>query len=334
HLRPVLSLNTSTGAITGTTSAAVTFNFTITATDSLGATGNRAYSIVVNAPISVTPASLPNTTQGVAYSQAVTGSGGTGALTYSVSAGALPSGVSSNASSGALTGTPSAAGTFNFTITPTDTVGASGSQSYSVTINAPLTVNPASLAGGTVSTAYSQTVSATGGTGASTFAVTSGSLPTGLSLNVSSGEITGTPTSAATFNFTITATDTVGATGSRAYSVTVSAASLTVSPTTLPAPTRGVAYSQTITTSGGTAPYTYSVTGSLPTGLSLNTSTGAITGTSSASGTFNFTINASDSLGATGSRAYSVVVNVAISVAQAALANAAKSAAYSESVTD
>ena len=87
-----MSLNTSTGAITGTSSAAGSFNFTITATDSLGATGNRAYTIVVNAPVSVNPASLPATTQGVAYSQSVSSTGGTGAVTFAVTAGSLPTG--------------------------------------------------------------------------------------------------------------------------------------------------------------------------------------------------------------------------------------------------
>ena len=329
-----LSLNGSTGAITGSTSASGTFNFTITATDSVGATGSRAYSVVVNAPVAVNPATLPASTQGIAYSQTVTSTGGTGGATFNVTIGALPTGLSLNGATGAISGTASAAGTFNFTVTGTDTLGATGSRAYSVTINAPITVNPASLPTGNVGSAYSQTVSASGGTGASTFVVTVGALPTGLSLNSSSGAITGTPSSAATYNFTITATDTVGATGSRAYSVTVTASSLTVSPATLPATTQGVAYSQSVTASGGTAPYTYAViVGALPTGLSLNGSSGAITGTSSASGTFNFTITATDSLGATGSRAYSVVVNTAISVAPASLPNTTQGVAYSQTVT-
>ena len=295
-----LSLNSSSGAITGTPSASGTFNFTVTATDSLGSTGARAYSVTINAALSIAPASLPATTQGVAYSQLVTASGGTGAPIFAVSAGALPTGLTVNVVSGAITGTSSAAGTFNFTITATDTVGATASHAYSVIVNAPLTVNPASLPAPTVGAVYSQSISVTGGTGASTFAVTAGSLPTGLSLNAATGAITGTPTSAATFNFTITATDTLGATGARAYSVTVSpAAALSIAPASLPATTRSLAYSQTVIASGGTAPYTYAVTvGSLPTGLSLNSSTGAITGTSSAAGSFNFTITATDSFGA------------------------------------
>src|SRR4029450_10454962 len=94
-------------------------------------------------------------------------------------------------------------------------------------------------------------------------------------------------------------------------------AALTLNPTSLPATTQNIAYSQTVTASNGTAPYTYALVGSLPTGLSLNASTGAITGTPTAAGTFNFTINASDSLGAFGSRAYSIVINATMSLAAA-----------------
>ena len=111
-------------------------------------------------------------------------------------------------SSGSLTGTPTAGGTFNFTVTATDsstgTGPYTGSRAYTLTINAPtITVNPASLPAGTVGSAYSQSITATGGTAPHTFAVTAGTLPAGLSLS-SSGSLTGTPTAGGTFNFTVT----------------------------------------------------------------------------------------------------------------------------------
>ena len=103
-----------------------------------------------------------------------------------------------NAANGAITGTPTTAATSNFTITATDGLGATGARAYAVTINAAITVNPATLPNGTVGVAYSQTVSATGGNGSYTFSVSAGSLPAGLSLNAGTGAITGTPTTAAT----------------------------------------------------------------------------------------------------------------------------------------
>src|SRR4030095_9341396 len=227
----------------------------------------------VKAAITVKPATLPNGTVGVAYSQTVSATGGTGSYTFSVSAGSLPAGLSLNAATGAITGTPTTAATSNFTITATDGLGATGARAYSVTINPAITVNPATLPNGTVGVAYSQTVSATGGTGSYTFSVSAGSLPAGLSLNAATGAITGTPTAVATSNFTITATDGLSATGTRAYTVAVNTA-IAVNSATLPTAMLGTAYSQTVVATGGTGSYVFTVsTGSLPAGLSLNAST-------------------------------------------------------------
>ena len=327
-----LSLNAATGAITGTPTAAATSNFTITATDGLGATGARAYSVTINAAITVNPATLPNGTVGTAYSQTVSATGGTGSYTFSVSVGSMPAGLSLNAATGAITGTPTTAATSNFTITAADGLGA-GARAYSVTMNAGVAVNPATLPNGAVGVAYSQTVTATGGNGSYAFSVSAGSLPAGLSLNAATGAITGTPTTAATSNFTITATDGLGATGARAYSVTINAA-ITVNPATLPGGTLGTAYSQTVSATGGTGSYTFSVSaGSLPAGLSLNAATGAITGTPTTAATSNFTITATDGLGATGARAYSITVNAAITVNPSTLPTAMLGSVFTQTVT-
>ncbi|CUB00471.1 Putative Ig domain, partial [Pannonibacter indicus] len=152
-----------------------------------------------------------------------------------------------------------------------------------------ITLSPAagSLTAGQVSTAYSQTFTASGGSGSYTYAVTSGALPAGLSLNAGNGQLTGTPTTAGTANFTITATDGNNDTGSAAYSLLINAApvTITLSPAagSLTAGQAGTAYSQSVSASGGTGPYTYAVTsGALPAGLTLNTNTGDISGTPTA----------------------------------------------------
>src|SRR5204862_4616591 len=145
-----------------------------------------------------------------------------------------------------------------------------GTGSYTLIINCPgLTVNPPSLPSGTQGTAYSQTISATGGFGSYSFAVTSGSLPNGLTLNA--GTLSGTPTLPGTFNFTITATDSNSCPSSRAYTVFIACPAITVNPASLPDGAVGTVYNQTITAGGGTAPYTYlAITGALPAGLTLN----------------------------------------------------------------
>jgi len=175
-----------------------------------------------------------------------------------------------------------------------------------------ITVNPATLPNGTVGTGYNQIVSASGGTPPYAFAVSSGALPTGLTLNSSTGAITGTPTAAGTFTFTITATDATGCSGSRLYTITIASTgcpAITLSPMTLPAATAQVFYSQSVTASGGTAPYAYTVSsGALPAGLTLNPATGLISGTPLQGGLFNFTIRATDTNGCIGAQPYTLAV--------------------------
>jgi PKD repeat protein len=172
--------------------------------------------------ITLSPSSpLPGGTVGTAYSQTITASGGTAPYTYAVTAGSLAGSGLSLSSQGTLSGTPTTANTYTFTVTATDNNGCTGSQGYSVTITCPtITELPSSLPRGTVSAAYSQTITASGGTAPYTYAVTLGTVPTGLSLS-SAGLLSGTPTTAGTYSFTVTATDTYGCTGSQAYSVTV-----------------------------------------------------------------------------------------------------------------
>ncbi len=122
--------------------------------------------------------------------------------------------------------------------------------------------------------------------------------------------ISGTPTVAGTASFTITAQDFAGETAHQNYSVTISSTPLALSPSTLPGwDINQPGYNQTVVASGGTSPYTYSVTtGALPLGLSLNSTTGVISGTPTAAGTASFTITAQDFAGETAHENYSVTI--------------------------
>ena len=298
-----LTLNSSSGVLSGTPSATGDFSFTVTATDTLGGSASQAYTVTI-APATVTtltlsPTTLPNGDVAAAYSQTITATGGTGPYTFATTSGTLPTGLTL-ASSGVLSGTPTATGSFSFTITGTDsaTPAHTGSQAYTVTINAAVAITTTTLPNGTQGTAYSQTIHATGGSGTYTFNTTTGTLPTGLTLNSSSGVLSGTPSATGGFSFTVTATDTLGGSASQAYTVTIAPATvttLTLSPTTLPNGDVAAAYSQTITATGGTGPYTFATTtGTLPTGLTL-ASTGVLSGTPTATGSFSFTITGTDS---------------------------------------
>src|SRR5262249_22155489 len=123
---------------------------------------------------------------------------------------------------GVLSGTPVQAGTFNFTVTATDTNGCPGSQAYTLVIgNCPaITITPSTLPSGTVGTAYNQTLTATGGTPNYSFSLSAGALPAGLTLSAT-GMLAGTPGAAGSFNFTVRATDQNGCFGERAYTLTL-----------------------------------------------------------------------------------------------------------------
>jgi hypothetical protein len=290
------------GACGGKPTAAGSYTFTVTATDSASpqATGNQQYHLTVN--FAITPVPLPSATVGTNYSQTLSGSGGTAPYTnFTVSSGSLPAGLTLT-TAGALSGLPTKAGSYTFTVTAADSASTpnAGSQQYRLTVN--LGINPSTLTAATVGVSYSQKLTASGGTAPYTFTVASGtSLPAGLALSTA-GTLSGKPTAAGSFTFTITAKDSSTTpppiSGSENYTLVVNAPTLVITPTTLPAAHVASRYSQTIHVSGGTAPYTFALASgsSLPAGLTLNSTTGVISGvpTAQTSSPDTFTVQATD----------------------------------------
>jgi hypothetical protein len=311
-----LTLNTSTGAITGTPYAADagTYPFTVKVTDQYGDTATSgALSITITAPTITFPASLPGGTVGTAYSASAAATGALGTTTYSLASGALPASndLVLNASTGAITGTPHAAdvGTYPITVKVTDQYGDTAtSGTLSIAITGPTLTFPASLAGAPVGTAYSASAAATGALGTTTYVLASGSLPASndLVLNASTGAITGTPHAAdvGTYPITVKVTDQYGDTAtSGPLSITITAPTITFATPTATASV-GVAYSSSAAATGSVGTTTYVLaSGALPSSghLVLNTSTGAITGTPYAAdaGTSNFTVKVTDQYGDT-----------------------------------
>ncbi|WP_269937987.1 beta strand repeat-containing protein [Arthrobacter sp. HY1533] len=287
------------GTLAGTTTASGTFNFSVTGTDSSTGTGPataaRAYTLTVNAPTlpTITPATVPAGTGGVAYSQQLSGATGVAPYTFTFS-GTLPSGMTLTPA-GLLSGTPTQSGTFALNVTVADGRGLSSSTAYNLGISAPaITVAPGTLPAAQVGVDFDQQLAASGGTAPYTHAVTAGSLPSGLSLTPA-GRISGTATNPGNYNFTVTATDSLGFTGSQAYSVFAAPAPLNLSPATLPAPAAGEPYSVQLSTSGGYGDFSYAVTsGALPTGLALNPDSGLISGTPTAVGSYSFAVTSTD----------------------------------------
>jgi hypothetical protein len=262
-----LSLSSS-GVLTGIPTVNASFTFTVTVTDSLGATASQSYTLIPSSVV-ITTNSFSNGDVGLSYTQTAQASGGSPPFTWSNISGTLPTGLSIS-SSGILSGIPSAQGTFNFTIQALDSVGASNSKPFTVVINPAVVITTGSLPSGSTGVAYSQTLHATGGTGAYTFSTTTGTLPTGLSLS-SGGIISGVPTVNGSYDFTITAIDGLGGSYSKDFSISISGAVITITPNTLPNTDVGLVYSQTLTAHGGVGPYAFDiVSGSLPPGLTLS----------------------------------------------------------------
>ncbi|MEA2568906.1 MAG: hypothetical protein QOI24_907, partial [Acidobacteriota bacterium] len=222
-----ITLNTSTGVLSGVTSATGTFPIAVTATDGNGCVGTGAtYNLTINCQtITVTNPGVNTVQAGVAFNQTFTVTGILGTVTWSET-GALPSGITLNSSSGVLSGTTNAIGSYPITVKATDTNLCFGTSSYTLTVTCP-TITVTRTGGGsfpaaTFNTVYAgQSVTASGGGGSYSFAVTAGTFPTGLSL-ASGGGITGTPTATGTFNFTVTATDTASlCTGTQSFSIAV-----------------------------------------------------------------------------------------------------------------
>ncbi|HTV09028.1 MAG TPA: putative Ig domain-containing protein, partial [Candidatus Aquilonibacter sp.] len=296
----------SGGAISGTPTASGTSTFAVTVSDSSSPAQTQTVTLsIVVLPATQAPATLTIGSGtlaagqvGSAYNAALSAAGGTPSYTWSLASGSLPAGLSLS-SAGVISGTPTASGTSTFNVTVKDSgspaQSASGQVSISVASTS-LAVHSVSLGAGVVGSSYSTTLTATGGTPGYTWSLASGSLPAGLTLS-SSGIISGTPTGTGTATFTVTVADsgTPQQTASSQESLTISPSTLTITSTSLSSGKEGSSYSTTLTATGGTPGYTWSVaSGSLPAGLTLSNA-GVISGTPTGSGTATFTVAVMDS---------------------------------------
>jgi|GEM_PF-1341783 len=322
-----LSINANTGAISGTptvTSASTTY--TVTATDAAGATSGKTFTLVVNSALVATQAVATRTlTAGSGAAAAfvpVAGSGGTTAYTYSISP-ALPTALGFNPTTGAVSGTPAAAaGAGSYTVTVTDAAGAVARNSFSLTINGAIaaaqTVATKGLTLGTAAVAFTP-VTVSGGTSPYTHTVAP-ALPTGLSLASATGLLSGTPSvAAAAANYSVTVTDVNGAPATNAFNLTVNSALTSTVAVAIKSLTRtsAVAAFTPVMKAGGTSPYSFSVSPALPTGLTLNSADGSVSGTPTAAAVAaDYTVTITDGAGATTNKAFNLTVNAALIASQ------------------
>ena len=255
-------------------------------------------------PLNITTAALPSGTLNYGYNTTLMAAGGVLPYTWSITSGNLPAGLLLNSANGLISGTPTIAGNYPFTVQVADseTPQVTANAQLSITVNSTLTqltISTTTLPSGSQNSAYNAMLAATGGVTPYTWSLVSGALPGGLSLSPSTGAIIGTPTGAGVSTFTVKVTDSEGSpqTATKQLSITINpAVPLSISTTTLPNGTVGTQYSAPITAIGGVYPYTWSIiSGTLPSGLSLNSTTGAIGGMPVLAGNSSFTIQVTDS---------------------------------------
>ena len=322
-----LTLNSSTGQITGTpTGVSAVTAYTVTVKDTLNQSSSKSFNLSVVAVPVVTVLAVPTQTftKGVAITAftPVTATGGTGSLSWAV-APALPAGLTLNTSNGSISGTattPAAASNYVVTVSDSNTPVQTSSKTFSLTVNAlaPLTSTvPTASYALTKNTAVTAFVPVAGAGGYGTLAYgISPSLPTGLSFATASGSVTGTPTAvSSTASYSVTVSDQASQTSTGTFSLSVAAIAIATAYTTAQTAwtfVKNVAVTSftPVRGSGGDGTLTYSVLPALPTGLTLNTATGEITGTATInSGATPYAITVTDQASQTSSKTVSFTVN-------------------------
>ncbi len=308
---PGLTLDPA-GAIRGSAKAAGSYTFSLQVADNTGASATKSYALTVNAQVTIGTSSLADALIGAPYSQQLRAAGGTPPYTWSLSNGSLPDGVKLDSGSGLLSGTPTAVGTFNFTLRAADSVSAFAERQFQITTAAGLIITTAPvLPAATVGLQYSQSLDGAGGKPPYIWSISSGGLPSGITLNTATGALAGVPSVAGAFQFTVDVSDSLARKASKPFQLTVAAALGISSAPALPPATAGASYSQALAVTGGTPPYLWGITsGGLPAGLSFDAATATISGVPTQIGSSTFTVQVTDNNSVTASKQFTLAVIV------------------------
>ena len=318
-----VTINGAAGTITidATPAAAGTLTFTVNVVDSIGATLTKAYTVLINPGLAMTP-SLPQGTAGMSYQHTIAVTGGATPYVSIVpssfnagSTGLVAADLTVNLTAGTIiiSGTPTAAGTATFTLSVTDSAAATLTHAYSITINAAPTIGSLTTTQWTAGKAgYTGALTISGGTGP--FSLVSSGLPTGLTAILSGTTISfsGTPSTAGAFTAgSVTVHDAAGASANQTFSITINVAptvgNLTASQWTI----GRSSFIGVMTAAGGTGGLSITSSTGLPAGLTLalNGSTLSFSGTPTTAATFNGTVILHDAIGATVTKSFTITIN-------------------------
>jgi len=290
-LPPGLSLNAQSGQLSGTPSRSGSHRFNLRVRDGANTEEVQAFTLEVRDPLLITSGDrLPGSATGAAYSATIAVRGGTAPLRFAVSSGSLPPGLALDSAAGVLSGTPRTAGSFRFAVTVSDATRASATRLFELPVDRGLTVTTVSpLRQAEVQQSYSERLDAADGNPPYSWSLAEGSLAPGLSLDPP-GRIIGTPTEEGQFSFTVEATDRQGSRARKALTIRVVSALRMPTLSVLPEGSVGRVYSHSLSVSGGTPPFTWSVGPGLPAGLALDPASGMISGRPTTPGTYRFEV--------------------------------------------
>ncbi len=293
----------SAGKISGTPRVAGTFKFTLVASDSQSpakATAEREFTLVIKpaVPLAITaPNPMPTANVGSVYGPAsFTASGGLPPYTWSVTPSPAAPGLTF--SGGNLTGTPTTAGNYTFTVRVVDSASANATRTITLPVGAAIPlewVTAANLPGGQVLTTYNATLTTSGGIGPVTITRISGNLSAGLTQ--SGTRISGTPTAVGNATFTLQARDKNGVTANRTFTLPVAPYDLAVSadaPSFVSGTVNQPFASEPFNAEGGKDPYVWSIVGTKPAWLKIDSDSGVLSGTSNATGNFTIVVSVKD----------------------------------------
>src|ERR1700728_2014647 len=318
-----IQLQTASGVIGGKSAIPGSYPFSVQVTDASGRSATAAFSLTVTVPpvattLAITNSALPAADASMLYTASLSAIGGVRPYQWNLVKGVLPSGIQLQTSNGVIGGKSAIPGSYFFSVQVTDASGHSAIASFSLTVTVPpvataLAITNSALPAADASMLYTASLSAIGGVRPYQWNLVSGVLPSGIQLQTSSGVIGGKSALSGSYPFSVQVTDASGHSATAAFNLGVAAppvvSRLAITNSALPAADVSISYTTSLSAIGGVKPYQWNlVSGVLPSGIQLQTSSGVIGGRTALSGSYPFSVQVTDASGHSTNAAFSLTV--------------------------